>query len=240
MRRLLGVIASLYPSAWRQRYGDEFAALLEDVDPGAGIAWNLLGGAIAMQMKTCNYRWILAVSGMCAIAAFAAQYLLAPPRYESAGKLVSTGNVDSQHAMDSIHRFTESVTSRASLLDLINSEHLYERERSHRPAEDAIDRMRRDIGVAATSAVGSSATFVVYFRYPDAAVAERVADALISQYIEQNLADPDHITLRLVEPPTLSTAPLRSFAKLGVLALMFGLLVFGGLSLLRHRALRGV
>ena len=36
MRRWILLAANLYPRAWRVRYGEEFQALLEDVDPGLG------------------------------------------------------------------------------------------------------------------------------------------------------------------------------------------------------------
>ena len=47
--RLIQFAASLYPAWWRARYGPEFAALLEDVKPGAGTFVNIVKGALLMQ-----------------------------------------------------------------------------------------------------------------------------------------------------------------------------------------------
>ena len=53
-RGLLDWVIRLYPRAWRERYGDEFAATLEEL-PGHGRDWGTLldvsKGAIAMQAQ---------------------------------------------------------------------------------------------------------------------------------------------------------------------------------------------
>ena len=46
----IALAAALYPKNWRQEYGDEFAALLDDTKPGWRVFANALGGAIAMQI----------------------------------------------------------------------------------------------------------------------------------------------------------------------------------------------
>jgi uncharacterized protein involved in exopolysaccharide biosynthesis len=51
MKRLVRLAVWLYPAWWRQRYGSEFEALLEDVKPGWGGLFDVLNGAVAMQMK---------------------------------------------------------------------------------------------------------------------------------------------------------------------------------------------
>ena len=52
MKTLMGWAVRLYPAAWRERYGAEFEALLEDVGPSGGDLWNVVRGAMAMQMTT--------------------------------------------------------------------------------------------------------------------------------------------------------------------------------------------
>lgn len=63
MKRLIRLAARLYPRRWRDRYGEEFEALLDDVRPGGRIAFDVLIGAGSMQIR----RW-----GTAAIAAFLA------------------------------------------------------------------------------------------------------------------------------------------------------------------------
>lgn len=55
MRRLIRLASRLYPQRWKQRYGDEFYALLEDLNPRWWDAWDVLKGAAALQMT----KWIL-------------------------------------------------------------------------------------------------------------------------------------------------------------------------------------
>jgi Gram-negative bacterial TonB protein C-terminal len=52
MRTLLRWAARLYPARWRDRYGDEFAALLEDISPSFADLWNVLGGAVRVRLTT--------------------------------------------------------------------------------------------------------------------------------------------------------------------------------------------
>ena len=51
MRPWLRWSAYLYPRAWRERYGEEFEALLEQVDAGWGPFADVVRGALSMQIK---------------------------------------------------------------------------------------------------------------------------------------------------------------------------------------------
>lgn len=55
MRRLNRFASRLYPRSWKERYRDEFYALLDDLDPSWWDAVDVLKGAAAMQMT----RWIV-------------------------------------------------------------------------------------------------------------------------------------------------------------------------------------
>jgi len=52
MRTLLRWAARLYPAKWRNRYADEFDALLEDVSPTFGDVCDVLGGVFRARMAT--------------------------------------------------------------------------------------------------------------------------------------------------------------------------------------------
>jgi uncharacterized protein involved in exopolysaccharide biosynthesis len=52
MKPLLRIAARLYPRCWRQRYGREFDALLEDVEPGWRELIDVATGALKMQIRT--------------------------------------------------------------------------------------------------------------------------------------------------------------------------------------------
>jgi hypothetical protein len=63
MNRLFRLAVRLYPSWWRQRYAREFEALLEDVKPGWREWFNVISGALTMQIKTLG-----AIPVVCALA----------------------------------------------------------------------------------------------------------------------------------------------------------------------------
>jgi hypothetical protein len=68
-------LASLYPRSWKQRYGAEFNALLEDLNPRWWVALDVLKGAATMQMT----RWIVmgaAFMGTVALAGAALFYFV--------------------------------------------------------------------------------------------------------------------------------------------------------------------
>ncbi|HWF48414.1 MAG TPA: hypothetical protein VG168_15510 [Bryobacteraceae bacterium] len=93
MKRLIYVFANLYPRWWRDRYGAEFDALIEDEAASLGAAVDVLTEALLMQIRTLaegkplplddlgamgllmqNW-WLLAFSGIVQ-AAISAIYLL--------------------------------------------------------------------------------------------------------------------------------------------------------------------
>jgi uncharacterized protein involved in exopolysaccharide biosynthesis len=51
MNWLVRFAVRLYPSSWRQRYGREFEALLEDVKPGWRGLSDIIYGAVTMQIR---------------------------------------------------------------------------------------------------------------------------------------------------------------------------------------------
>lgn len=82
MKRLIRLASKLYPQLWWKRYGDEFHALLEDLNPQWRDVFDVLKGAMAMQITT----WILigvAFAGTGALAG-AAFFFFAHHRSEPA------------------------------------------------------------------------------------------------------------------------------------------------------------
>jgi hypothetical protein len=62
VKRLIRLAALLYPAWWRQRYGPEFDALVDDLQPTWRDVADIAQGAITMQMKT-----LAAVPVLCAV-----------------------------------------------------------------------------------------------------------------------------------------------------------------------------
>ena len=84
MKRHLLLAARLYPRAWRERYGAEFEALVEDVRPTWRNVADIYAGALKTHMKIAGSYWqfagILAAAGVFLGAA--ASYTITP-RYVS-------------------------------------------------------------------------------------------------------------------------------------------------------------
>jgi hypothetical protein len=66
MRRWIGLAADLYPGNWRERYGEEFDALLDDLNPDWREFTDVLRGALRMQMT--NASTYLKLAGGMAVA----------------------------------------------------------------------------------------------------------------------------------------------------------------------------
>jgi len=63
MRTLIRWAARLYPEAWRDRYGAEFDALLDDISPSLGNLCDVLGNAIRVRVTTPVHPWLASVAG---------------------------------------------------------------------------------------------------------------------------------------------------------------------------------
>lgn len=226
MSRLIQIIARLYPRSWRERYGEEFSALLEDLNPSAGAAFNVFTGAIGMQIRNWKYGWMVAISAALACAAFAGLMLANPEIYVSQGTLLL-----GQGDLDSLQEVVQHVESRMTLSNIITSEKLYLRERSRMPTENVIDLMRRNVKVD-PAGQGSSTIAVVDFAYPDPQIAQRVTGRLIESFVDQGNG-----ALRALDAASLPVAPTRSVPRLAAVSGVIGLLFLGLLSFLRRRAI---
>jgi hypothetical protein len=69
MKSLIRLAAKLYPRPWRNRYGDEFEALLDDLGVTGRIAFDVLTGAVLMQIQRWQRIGSAAVLAMLAVSA---------------------------------------------------------------------------------------------------------------------------------------------------------------------------
>jgi hypothetical protein len=91
-RRVAQLLVRVYPRAWRERYGVEFAALLEDRPSGLGTVLDVLGSALCervlpmvrggemvatSRLETWGARAPWAVFGVAPVALLAAAYFVA-------------------------------------------------------------------------------------------------------------------------------------------------------------------
>jgi hypothetical protein len=76
MKLLIRFAAKLYPRSWRERYGAEFDALLDDIGANPRIALNVLTEAIDMQVqrsKTIGSAGLLGAAALCVTSLWVGQ-----------------------------------------------------------------------------------------------------------------------------------------------------------------------
>jgi len=244
MDRLTKFAARLYPRWWRDRYGEEFAALLEDARPGFRGTLDVLKGAMTMQLFTFSAKRVLSIGSMAGLLlGFAASFSLTPQFESRAVVSVAIPQDDNGSGVGAaVNQLSMEVMGRETLTGLIESLSLY-RELS---AEDRLETMRRNIRLSSTSVSAEghqTPGFELKFRHPDAATARKVASALTSAYIDANIRPRagqtgEHAMLEVREVALQPGAPLspnRSVIAPSGLGAGFGLTALVGLGICLRR-----
>lgn len=184
MSRMTRWAARLYPRWWRERYGEEFAALLDDTNPGTRGAFDILKGALAMQMTTLSAKrafCLTVLSGLLPglLAGLVVAFTLTP-QYSSKAALEILGTETNLEALTPVKATAQQIFGRGTLIRLIQDLNLYPNLRQKKTLEDLLETMRRDIRVSFLRA--SKPIFQVEFRYPDSAIAQRTVSALTAEF----------------------------------------------------------
>src|SRR5205085_2194104 len=187
MRRWIGLAAKLYPRQWRARYGAEFDALMEDVEPDWTELTNVLGGAVKMQLKReTAYLKLAAVLAVIGAMVGLGVSLRLPHRYTSSAAVKVIGENDPGKTTEHLMQMQQEILSRHSLAEMIQrpSLKLYPQERQNLPLEDVVMNMRnKDIRIAATA---DPTVVSISFTYPDQRLAQAVTQQLVNRFMETN------------------------------------------------------
>ena len=199
---LLQIVVRLYPAAWRERYGEEFSALLEDVPPRWRDLFDIGKGAIAMQVSQ-NRAWKLtALMGLAGLLiAFAVSFIEAP-RYSS----IATMRAPNPEAVSYI---SQQALKRTSLADLILRYDLYHRDRYRWPMDEITDEMRRAIRIESDHQ--HPPAFTVQFQYSDRLKAQAVVGDLAALYAREYHRF-DGSSVEVLDAASLPGTPLRTFS----------------------------
>jgi uncharacterized protein involved in exopolysaccharide biosynthesis len=218
MKHLIRFLASLYPASWRERYGAEFAALLEDTNPNWRTSLDVLKGALRMQMQIWNLAKMLVLTSVAgALVALVGSFAV-PKRYVSqtvlkAGPNSKFANPTSQLTLDYMNELEQRVLSRTALTRTIMNYRLYQHERSKMPLEDVIEFMRKSVSILPLRPLVNGATpaaVAMQFVYEDPATAQQVTQDLAAQFIDQNIRDDAQsgpILLEILDPASLPSNP---------------------------------
>jgi uncharacterized protein involved in exopolysaccharide biosynthesis len=197
VRRLNRLAFRLYPAAWRKRYGAEFNALLNDVNPRWWDVLDILRGALQMQLTTWGTWKIAAAFGLFGMLAGGAASFIPPHSYTSTTVLRFLPPKGNDRVAGRL--LVQDALSRQSLTGIIHAERLYQSERMKEPLENTVERMRQDIRVAAAK----TNTFGISFTYPDPVKAQLTARALANKIMSNATA----VRLEVLDPPSMPVTP---------------------------------
>ena len=158
MKRLLKLIAHLYPSSWRGRYHAEFEALLEDSKPCLQDLCDVFLGALKMQLTTWTFTRITLATCLTGILAAVALSYAIPSHYISRTLILvnppfdptatKDGGADTNYALQSyiINQKLDRL-GRDSLKRIIERLNLYPNERAKMPLDAVAAKMQKAISV---------------------------------------------------------------------------------------------
>jgi hypothetical protein len=175
MSRLIHLIARLYPRSWRERYGAEYAALLDEINPTVAAALSVTTGAIGMRMHNWR-RWrMFAASAAFSVMVCTAVYLANPKLYHGVVSISFPGHLDLREGSDTVYGLSPT-----DLSNIIATEHLYERERTKRPLAETIDEMRKRVTIET-----NGPSFRIAFDDTDPYVARRVVIDIFALFVDE-------------------------------------------------------
>lgn len=210
MRQILKYLILLYPKPWRNRYANEFDALLDAVPPTWPTLIDVLRGAMKMQMKSGKL-WKVAAAAALAAAVAGAAISFYPSGYRSEAVIRPEEGAQ-------LNGQTAKILSRTSLVGLIQRENLYEKERATVPLDELALWLRSSILLWSDRKDGPLRVRVTA---PDAAQAQRTAQGIADAFVGAKAA-------ALVNPANLPAHSERPpFAAVLQLGLVVGLLAGG-------------
>jgi capsular polysaccharide biosynthesis protein len=198
MNTLLKLLARLYPAAWQQRYGAEFDKLLEDHPPRLRDAFDILLGALKMQIKTWSPLQIIRICTLLGTVIAATISYTTPPHYISQTFISVNGSAtDPTTPPYDLRPFLAilrtNTLDRDFLVSLIQQKNLYPRERARMPLNAVVDKMLDSITLKPVSTSPDdqtgihNAVFILQFAYSDPNIAQQVGIELATHFGNQNL-----------------------------------------------------
>jgi LPS O-antigen subunit length determinant protein (WzzB/FepE family) len=201
MRQLIRWTARLYPAHWRERYGEELDALVEDIRPGWGDLFNVMLGALRMQMTTWNSLKLVAAAALAGALVAGMLAFRTQDRYVSTAvmRVAPAGQADRdpQRTLDRLQQKANQLLSRDKALRI---------------------RLVQAQG-------GRGPAFVISCEYPDKLKAQTVVRELVSSFAAETILeilDRPSLPRRPIFPnrPMIVAVGLLGGALLGLLAVL--------------------
>lgn len=145
-----------------------------------------------------NMRWIIGpVFAGLVISTVVAYFLDDTYRSSALIRIVSqqipdslVQNATTQQLQDDVNGMAESILSRNTLTNLVNTYHLYPSELKSEPMQDVIEKMKKNIGIQPTEGVANLSdkrfpAMRVSFTYNDREKAKQVCDDIVGRFMTQ-------------------------------------------------------
>jgi hypothetical protein len=219
MKWLLRAAVRLYPRAWRDRYGDEVDALIEDMTPRWRHVANIVAGALIMQISRLALVPVaLAVAGALAGAAMS---LAMPAVYASSSwVLVQVPGIgDDGERGQRIRRAIEAVLQKTAFDRNAVSVTLR--------GEPGLDPVLLEVSVSAASAPAAQQ-----------AAARAMGSIIEANFVNANREESSGVQFRAVQPPSLPKSAERDTTRTSAVGAGLGLLVGAVVTLVVHRRRR--
>ncbi|HEY6340816.1 MAG TPA: hypothetical protein VIY49_04930 [Bryobacteraceae bacterium] len=180
MKRLLHFLARLYPRSWRERYGTEFAALLDDARPRWFDIFDLLKGGLAMRVMRSRISVMAAIFALAGgMAALGVSYAM-PKTWLSRAAIdvVVLDGVRHQDAVNSLVGYVGGyVLADDFLTQLVGRYGLYPN------VSTPVQRLRKSVMIRPAR----QNEIEISFAYPDEKMAKVVTDQIVSRFIDGNV-----------------------------------------------------
>jgi uncharacterized protein involved in exopolysaccharide biosynthesis len=205
MKKLLFGLVYLYPKAWRARYEVEFRELLETADPRWNDIMDIAKEGLLMQFKTGLLIKPLAF-GLAAALIAALVLRVGRSTYESQAVIsvkapeFRTGATPTA----AVQSITERVLSSKNLVQVMETFHLYEKDRADGQIYEAVEKMRKSIRLSSLLEEPALGFITISFQSSDPMISQRVTQDLVSRFIDENVRryrGEAEAAVRAVEPP---------------------------------------
>lgn len=213
MTALTRFVISLYPQSWRERYGAEFEALIEDMPSNLANTLDILKGALRMRLSAWSpIRVVLIAAVLGAIGGVLACVLLSRGYASEISIGVSRASIGtqtrSQHVGHYVEKVIDTAFNKASLETAVQTLELTGKRGLNLPRAGA--QFKRSITVSRLEESNGMSRFVVRFQCRDPKVAREVDEKLVGMIMDQALQ------LAL----TAKSAPPLTFMVLGTPTLL--------------------
>ena len=146
MKKLAQLAYRLYPRPWRDRYGVEFKAMLEDLTLSWLDVFDIFRGGLMMRITRSEGVLVTLAAGVFGAALGGIAGWKHPPRFESSGLIhVQMWSPSPWLAAGAVDRLASKAFSSRNLQPLMEKYDLYPQERASHPLEEVARRMRQDI-----------------------------------------------------------------------------------------------